>query len=107
MSASAAEESTAFGDFTLYHKSCMLKKGDERIPLSAKEFAVLSFLTRNPDTPLSPERIYSEVWQNAYGDLSAVAVYIQRLRKKIEEDSANPKIIETVFGMGYRFMGQG
>jgi two-component system response regulator RegX3 len=98
-----AEESTAFGDFTLYHKSCMLTKGDERIPLSAKEFAVLSFLVRNPGVPLSPERIYSEVWQNAYGDLSAVAVYIQRLRKKIEADSANPKVIETVFGMGYRF----
>jgi two-component system response regulator RegX3 len=44
------------------------------------------------------------VWKNAYGDLSAVAVYIQRLRKKIEVDSANPKFIETVFGMGYRFM---
>jgi two-component system response regulator RegX3 len=106
VSAGTAEESTVFGDFTLYHKSCMLKKGDERIPLSAKELAVLSFLVRNPGVPLSPERIYSEVWKNAYGDLSAVAVYIQRLRKKIEEDSANPKFIETVFGMGYRFMGK-
>jgi two-component system response regulator RegX3 len=104
VSSAAAEESATFGDFTLYLKSCMLKKGDERIPLSAKEFAVLSFLVRNPGTPLSPERIYSEVWKNAYGDLSAVAVYIQRLRKKIEVDSANPKFIETVFGMGYRFM---
>jgi two-component system response regulator RegX3 len=100
----AGEESSSFGDFTLYHKSCILKKGDERIPLSAKEFSVLSFLVRNPGSPLSPERIYSEVWKNAYGDLSAVAVYIQRLRKKIETDSTNPKFIETVFGMGYRFM---
>ena len=101
----AGEESTTFGDFILYHKRCMLKKGDERIPLSAKEFSVLSFLVRNPGTPLSPARIYSEVWKNAYGDLSAVAVYIQRLRKKIETDSTDPKYIETVFGMGYRFMG--
>jgi two-component system response regulator RegX3 len=107
VSSGNAEESTTFGDFTLYYKSCMLKKGDERIPLSAKEFEVLSFLSHNPGTPLSPERIYSEVWKNAYGDLSAVAVYIQRLRKKIEADSANPKFIETVFGMGYRFMSQG
>jgi two-component system response regulator RegX3 len=99
----AAEEATVFGDFTLYHKSCILKRGEERIPLSAKELAVLTFLVRNPGMPLSPEKIYSEVWKNAYGDLSAVAVYIQRLRKKIEADPASPKFIETVFGMGYRF----
>jgi DNA-binding response OmpR family regulator len=43
------------------------------------------------------------VWKREYGDLTAVAVYIQRLRKKIEEDPANPVFIETVHGRGYRF----
>ena len=75
----------------------------ERILLSAKEFSVLEVLIKNKGKPLTPEVIYKEVWGNAYGDLSAVAVYIQRLRKKIEEDSANPVFIETVFGLGYRF----
>ena len=72
-------------------------------------FAVLSILvslTRKKEEegkPLTPEVIYKEVWGNSYGDLSAVAVYIQRLRKKIEEDSTTPVFIETVFGLGYRF----
>ncbi|MDR2245824.1 MAG: helix-turn-helix domain-containing protein, partial [Treponema sp.] len=42
-------------------------------------------------------------WNNPYGDLTTVAVYIQRLRKKIEDDPANPEYIKTVFGLGYRF----
>ena len=49
------------------------------------------------------ETIYNGVWKNNYGDLTTVAVYIQRLRKKIEEDPANPVFIETVHGRGYRF----
>ena len=77
----------------------------ERIPLSVKEFNVLEYLIKNPKKPLTPEVIYKEVWGNAYGDLSAVAVYIQRLRKKLEKEPANPTLIETVFGMGYRFNG--
>ena len=92
-----------FGPYVLDTDSCILKKGAERIPLSAKEYGVLAFLVANPGKPLAPEDIYSSVWKNAYGDLTAVAVYIQRLRRKIEEDPAAPKYLETVHGMGYRF----
>ena len=81
----------------------MLKRGDERVALSAKEFAVLSFLIANSGKPLGPEAIYAGAWKNAYGDMTAVAVYIQRLRRKIEADPAAPRYIETVYGMGYRF----
>jgi len=92
-----------FGPFTIDLDACMLKRGDERVALSAKEFAVLSFLIANAGRPLGPEAIYSGVWKNAYGDMTAVAVYIQRLRRKIEADPAAPRYIETVYGMGYRF----
>jgi two-component system response regulator RegX3 len=44
------------------------------------------------------------VWKNAYGDLTAVAVYVQRLRKKIEDDPSSPLYLETVHGMGYRLL---
>jgi two-component system response regulator RegX3 len=98
------ERVISFGKFTLNTATCILKKEGERIPLSAKEYDVLTCLANNPGKPLSPETIYGEVWKNAYGDITAVAVYIQRLRKKIEDDPANPAIIETVFGMGYRFV---
>ena len=92
-----------FGDYALDLDGFVLKKGKEKIPLSTKEFEVLSFLARHPGKAFSPESIYAEVWKNRYGDITAVGVYIQRIRKKIEADSANPLFIETVHGMGYKF----
>jgi two-component system response regulator RegX3 len=93
---------TAFGPFLLDRDACVLKKGDERIQLSAKEYGVLAFLAVNLGKPQLPEEIYAAVWKNAFGDLTTVAVYIQRLRKKLEEDPASPRFLETVHGMGYR-----
>lgn len=97
------ENTIRFGDYVLYENTCVLKKGNDRVALSAKEYAVLDYLVHNAGKPILPEVIYNNVWQNNYGDLSAVAVYIQRLRKKLEDDPAFPVYIETVFGMGYRF----
>jgi two-component system response regulator RegX3 len=92
-----------FGSFVLDYESCILKKNGERIHLSAKEYGCLAWLTGHPGKAMDVETIYKGVWKNAYGDLTTVAVYIQRLRKKIEEDPADPVYIETVHGMGYRF----
>jgi two-component system response regulator RegX3 len=92
-----------FGPFVLDYDSCLLKKNGERIPLSAKEYGCLAWLTQHPEKPMSVETIYGGVWKNNYGDLTTVAVYIQRLRKKIEENPTEPVYIETVHGMGYRF----
>lgn len=96
------EKIYTFGPFSLYTSACVLKKGQQQIRLSAKEYGVLLFLATNSGKTLTPEVIYKEVWNNAYGDLTAVAVYIQRLRKKIEDDPTKPQYIETVYGMGYR-----
>ncbi|MCH5294643.1 MAG: response regulator transcription factor [Treponema sp.] len=98
------EETLTFGPYTLYCNSCVLKKGPEKIPLSTKEYEVLEFLVRNAGQALSPETVYNSVWKTQYGDITAVAVYIQRLRKKIEEDPAKPRFITTMFGMGYKFI---
>jgi len=91
-----------FGPFVLDYDACILKKNGTRIPLSAKEYSCLAWLTENQGKAMDVETIYNGVWKNNYGDLTTVAVYIQRLRKKIEEDPANPVYIETVHGMGYR-----
>ncbi|MDR1447145.1 MAG: response regulator transcription factor [Treponema sp.] len=92
-----------FGPFVLDYDACILKKADTRIPLSNKEYGCLAYLTEHAGKTLNPETIYAGIWDNPYGDLTAVAVYIQRLRKKIEEDPANPHYIKTVFGLGYCF----
>jgi DNA-binding response OmpR family regulator len=92
-----------FGEFTLDLDGYLLKRGTEKVPLSIKEFEVLAYLVTHPGKALSPETIYAEVWKNSYGDITAVAVYVQRLRRKIEADPAAPSLIETVHGLGYRF----
>jgi two-component system response regulator RegX3 len=92
-----------FGPFVLDYDACILKKADVRIPLSNKEYGCLAYLTEHTGKTMNPETIYAGIWNNPYGDLTTVAVYIQRLRKKIEEDPANPRYIKTVFGLGYRF----
>lgn len=99
----AAETSIAFGDYVLLLDSNVLKKGALKVQLSIKEYAILEYLVKNAGTTLTPEKIYQDIWKSNYGDLTAVAVYVQRLRKKIEDDPANPEYIKTQFGKGYIF----
>ncbi|MCQ2593408.1 MAG: response regulator transcription factor [Treponema sp.] len=98
-----AEDSITFGDYTLLLNSCVLKKGTHKIPLSSKEYEVLEYLLKHAGEVLSPERIYNEVWRVQFGDITAVAVYIQRLRKKLEIDPSKSEMIKTEFGRGYIF----
>ncbi len=99
----AAEATYTFGPFTILLNSCVLKKGTEKIPLSTKEYEVLEYLSKHEEETLGPEKIYNDVWKAQYGDITAVAVYVQRLRKKIEDNPSDPTYIKTVFGMGYKF----
>ena len=103
MSVGAGEEAIKFGEYTLLLNSCVLKKGNEKIPLSTKEYKVLEYLVKNAGVVLSPEKIFNDVWKVQYGDVTAVAVYIQRLRKKLEQDPQNAVYIKTEFGKGYIF----
>ncbi len=99
------EQSVQFGPYTLYFDRYLLTCNGERIPLSSKEFSILAHLVKNPGIPLTAQAIYHDVWGRDYGDISAVAVYVQRLRKKIEEDPSKPKYIENIHGLGYQFNG--
>jgi two-component system response regulator RegX3 len=93
-----------FGPYTLDRSTFLLKRGDKVIPLSDKEFGVLSCLAEraSSEVPQMPQSIYNAVWGSSYGGITVIAVYIQRLRKKIEDDPANPVYLETVYGRGYR-----
>ncbi len=104
-SRSAADETNIirFGPYSLDMEGCLLSKDRIRIPISSKEFEVIKYLVKNEGKALAPEMIYQDVWGNRYGDLTAVAVYMQRIRKKIEEDPSNPYYIQTIHGRGYRF----
>ena len=79
---------------------------DEKIQMSAKEFEILKYLALNPERVYSREQIFNEIWGfNEYGDINTVTVHIRKIREKIEEDSSNPEYIETVWGVGYKFVG--
>ncbi len=97
------EDYIQFGPYTLLMGSCVLKKDGQKISLSTKEYEVLEFLVKNAGQVISPEKIYQNVWKVEYGDITAVAVYIQRLRKKIEDNPSDCKYIKTEFGNGYIF----
>ena len=78
-------------------------KSGKDIDLTAKEFDILKLLMENPHRVYTKSQIYSLIWNDTYfRDENAVNVHISRLRNKIEDDPRKPKIILTVWGIGYK-----
>lgn len=99
------QEDSAELDITLDEgRSCAVRNG-QRIDLTDKEFAILRFFYRNRGRTLDVQTVYEGVWGEKYMPSSnnTVMVHILNLRKKLELDPANPKLIRTVWGKGYQF----
>ncbi|MCH4889137.1 response regulator transcription factor [Acidaminobacter sp. JC074] len=89
---------------TLEADSRRVYKFDEELVLTTREFDLLHFLMTNPNIVFSKEALFEKLWGfDGYGDIRTVAVHIKRVREKIEINPSDPKIIETVWGAGYRF----
>lgn len=73
------------------------------LSLTLREFDLLAFFLRHPGRAFSREDLMHEVWGWDFGDLSTVTVHVRRLRGKVEDDPARPRLIQTVWGVGYRF----
>ncbi|KPI33130.1 two component transcriptional regulator, winged helix family [Actinobacteria bacterium OV450] len=78
-------------------------KDGAELALTLREFDLLAYFLRHPGQVCDRERLMREVWGWDFGDLSTVTVHIRRLRGKIEDDPASPRLIQTVWGAGYRF----
>ena len=77
---------------------------DKEVQLTTTEFDLLNFFMETPDIVHSKQKLFEKIWgEDEFGDINTVAVHIQKLRKKLEENPAKPQIIETVWGAGYRF----
>jgi two-component system response regulator RegX3 len=76
-------------------------RGGERIPLKAKEFALLKCLYDHKNTIVTKEVLFNEVWGDAFYSDGTLNVHIRKLREKLEEDPNAPKRIKTVWGTGY------
>ena len=80
-----------------------LGKRGEEVHLTNREFELLRFMAQNPNMVFSKERLFEAVWGYDYvSDAATVSVHVNRIREKIEDDARNPKILETVWGVGYR-----
>ena len=92
------------GPFVLNTRNRTLDKEGKRIKLTQVEYAIVKLFMQNPSRALSREDILTAVWGRDYdGELKIVDVNIRRLRIKIEDDTANPTYITTVWGFGYKW----
>jgi two-component system KDP operon response regulator KdpE len=84
----------------------IVKRDDLEISLTATEFKLLSYLANNSGRVLTHNSILSNVWDPADASkIEYLRVYMRQLRKKLEEDPEQPKILLTEPGIGYRFIG--
>ena len=95
------------GDLTLDPATRVVRRDREEINLTQREFGLLQYLMRNPDTVKSKAEILQSVWDMNYeGDDNVVEVYISYLRRKVDQPFGR-RSIETVRGVGYRLLGSG
>jgi two-component system, OmpR family, response regulator ResD len=92
------------GDLVIDPAAREVTKAGAVLKLTAKEFDLLLFLARHPRQVFSRDHLMDRVWgYQAAFDTGTVTVHIRRLREKIETDPAHPELLQTVWGVGYRF----
>lgn len=93
-----------FGNLTADFDKREILVNDKKLDLTLKEFELLEILIRNKGKILTRDTLLDKIWGYEYiGETRTVDVHIRYLRKKIELDDKNPKLIETIRGVGYRF----
>lgn len=90
-------------DLVIEPEKYKVHKNDVELKMPNREFELLCFLAKNPNIVFSKGQLFEKIWGMDYiADDATVAVHINRIREKIETDPKNPKIIETIWGAGYR-----
>lgn len=98
------EEPIAFDDLELDPVARRVTVRGEEAQLTVREYDLLLHFVRHPGQVFSRDQLMDAVWQYSfYTDTSTVTVHVRRLRAKIEEDPSNPRWLQTVWGVGYRF----
>lgn len=98
------EKQIQIGDILIMQDTHRVFVNDKEVELKNKGYELLLFLMQNADIVFSKETLYERIWgYDALGDNATVAVHMNRLREKIEKDASDPRYIQTLWGVGYRF----
>lgn len=104
---SSGEELLTFGPLQINATTYQVSRNGQPVSLSAKELQLLLFLARHRNRVFSVDELFSKVWTDASdSDVRTVMVHISNLRRKIEDNPANPRWIHTVRGFGYMFIAK-
>lgn len=94
------------GPFVINLYSQKITKDGVEIELTPKEYLIMKTFIENPNKAFSRDELLNSIWgYNFFGDPKIIDVNIRRLRSKIEENASEPKFIETIWGIGYRWKG--
>jgi len=98
------EQRLVAGDLVIDAATREVTKAGRPVQLTAKEFDLLRFVAGHPRRVFSRDQLMSRVWgyEAAY-DTGTVTVHVRRLREKLEDDPSRPRLLQTVWGVGYRF----
>jgi DNA-binding response OmpR family regulator len=98
-------ESLTFEGLEVSGRTREVTKAGRLLRLTAKEFDLLWFLANHPRQVFSRDQLMDRVWgYEAALDTGTVTVHVRRLREKIEDDASRPRFLQTVWGVGYRFV---
>ena len=98
-----AENAITAGPLTAKLDARQIFKNGAELPLKNREYELLLFLMRHPGQVFSREDLCELIWGlESMGDNITVAVHVGRIREKLEDDPQNPKLLQTVWGVGYR-----
>ncbi|WP_297435713.1 response regulator transcription factor [uncultured Clostridium sp.] len=96
-----------FGDMTVNLQTREVRKSGHTVDLTLKEFEILKILIKNKGSIITREVLLDRIWGYEYiGETRTVDVHIRHLRQKIEKDDKNPMFIQTIRGVGYKFLSE-
>lgn len=100
-----AQDEVVSGDLRLNKESRTVYKGDKELSVTAKEFELLLLLIENQGKVLNKDWLFREIWgSDSFSEQQTLTVHMKWLREKIEDDPKHPTRIQTVWGVGYKFV---
>ena len=103
--ARAVGQNFKFGDLDVDIAALKIKRKEKQMGITRREAQIIQYFAANPNRVISREELYKEVWNDTMSDLGTrtTDMHIAKLRSKIEKNSADPQIIKTVRGAGYKY----